>query len=412
MPGLQRAQRRLRPRQRADHARVLDGDEWVINGQKVWTSLAHVGHWCFVLAAPSRRPQRHGAVVPARADGPARHRDPPDRADHRRRRVQRGVLRRRPHGGRHRRRRGGRRLAGRDGTLGFERGVSTLGQQVGFEHELDAIIDARPPTAACDADPVVRQRLAARGHRAAPHALERAALDVAPAACPGPEASISKLFWATWHRDLGELAVDVLGADGDDRRGRRRTTLTLEQKLFLFSPRRHDLRRLERDPAQRHRRACARPAEGAADDRDASHPYRARATACSTGKTRARHRGRRHRHRLRDRATLRRGGRDASSISDIHERRLRESRRRARRAPASRATSPTRRACRRCSPTRADDARRASTCSSTTPGSAAPRELVDMTDEQWSTVLDVTLTGTFRCTRAALRAHVRRRAAA
>ena len=29
--------------------------------------------------------------------------------------------------------------------------------------------------------------------------------------------------------------------------------------------------------------------------------------------------------------------------------------------------------------------------------------LVDMTDEQWSTVLDVTLTGTFRCTRAVLR---------
>ena len=30
---------------------------------------------------------------------------------------------------------------------------------------------------------------------------------------PGPEASISKLFWGTWHRDLGTLAVDVLGAD-------------------------------------------------------------------------------------------------------------------------------------------------------------------------------------------------------
>jgi 3-oxoacyl-[acyl-carrier protein] reductase len=29
--------------------------------------------------------------------------------------------------------------------------------------------------------------------------------------------------------------------------------------------------------------------------------------------------------------------------------------------------------------------------------------IVDMTDEQWSTVLDVTLTGTFRCTRAVLR---------
>ena len=39
-------------------------------------------------------------------------------------------------------------------------------------------------------------------------------------------------------------------------------------------------------------------------------------------------------------------------------------------------------------------------------GLGGTAELVDMTDEQWSTVLDVTLNGTFRCTRAALR-HLR-----
>ncbi|WP_433606924.1 SDR family oxidoreductase [Dactylosporangium sp. CA-139114] len=36
-------------------------------------------------------------------------------------------------------------------------------------------------------------------------------------------------------------------------------------------------------------------------------------------------------------------------------------------------------------------------------GLGGTANIVDMTDEQWSTVLDVTLTGTFRCTRAALR---------
>jgi 3-oxoacyl-[acyl-carrier protein] reductase len=36
-------------------------------------------------------------------------------------------------------------------------------------------------------------------------------------------------------------------------------------------------------------------------------------------------------------------------------------------------------------------------------GLGGTAELVDMTDEQWSRVLDVTLTGTFRCTRAAMR---------
>ena len=39
-------------------------------------------------------------------------------------------------------------------------------------------------------------------------------------------------------------------------------------------------------------------------------------------------------------------------------------------------------------------------------GLGGTADLVDMTDEQWSTVLDVTLNGTFRCTRAALR-HLR-----
>ena len=123
----------------------LDGDEWVVNGQKVWTSLAHVSHWCFVVARTdpgSDAPP--GALVPARADGPARSRGAADRADHRRRRVQRGVLRRRPH-------RGVALVVGEVddgwriamGLLGFERGVSTLAQQVGFERELDHVLATR-----------------------------------------------------------------------------------------------------------------------------------------------------------------------------------------------------------------------------------------------------------------------------
>ena len=45
---------------------------------------------------------------------------------------------------------------------------------------------------------------------------------------PGPEASVNKLFWSEWHRDLGQLAMDVLGmgATLDD---------ALLQWMFLFS---------------------------------------------------------------------------------------------------------------------------------------------------------------------------------
>ena len=40
-------------------------------------------------------------------------------------------------------------------------------------------------------------------------------------------------------------------------------------------------------------------------------------------------------------------------------------------------------------------------------GLGGTAQLHEMTDEQWLVVLDVTLNGTFRCTRAALNAHVR-----
>ena len=82
--------------------------------------------------------------------------------------------------------------------------------------------------------------------------------------------------------------------------------------------------------------------------------------------------------------------------------------RRGPRAPRCPATSPTRTRCRRCS-TPPTTRTAASTSWSTTPASAAPPASSDMTDEQWNRVLDVTLNGTFRCTRAALRRMQRRR---
>jgi alkylation response protein AidB-like acyl-CoA dehydrogenase len=67
------------------------------------------------------------------------------------------------------------------------------------------------------------------------------------AGAPGPESSISKLVWGTWHRELGELAMDVLGAAGlvadgapgagrdDDSAQARPYDLNDWQRLFLFS---------------------------------------------------------------------------------------------------------------------------------------------------------------------------------
>jgi alkylation response protein AidB-like acyl-CoA dehydrogenase len=128
------------------------------------------------------------------------------------------------------------------GLLGFERGVSTLAQQVGFERELDHLLGLARERGRAE-DPTVRQRLIAAwiGLRLMKWNALRS---MAAKGVPGPEASISKLFWGSWHRDLGNLLVDVLGADGliagglvVEGAGRDASPyqLTLEQKLFLFS---------------------------------------------------------------------------------------------------------------------------------------------------------------------------------
>ena len=46
---------------------------------------------------------------------------------------------------------------------------------------------------------------------------------------------IQKLYWATWHRDLGKLAMDVLGPDAEIAEGQGRGELTALQRLFLFA---------------------------------------------------------------------------------------------------------------------------------------------------------------------------------
>ena len=211
---------------------VLDGDQWVINGQKVWTSLAHVSHWCFVVARTEPGSARHKGLsfllVPMDQPG-----------------VEARPIVQITGGGEFNEVffsdavTDASLIVGEPGAgwgvamdlLALERGISTLAQQVGFERELTNLI-AEAGRRGVTADPRMRQRLASAytGLRL----MQWNALRSMGAGVPGPEASISKLFWGTWHRDLGELAMDIGGLDSQIAEGFP-YELTLDQKMFLFT---------------------------------------------------------------------------------------------------------------------------------------------------------------------------------
>jgi len=212
-----------------------DGDEWVIDGQKVWTSLAHWADWCFVLCRTDRDAPRHRGIsyllVPMRQPGVEIRpivqvtgtsefnevffdgaRTAADNVV--------GAVN------------DGWKVA--MGTLAFERGASTLGQQLSFENELAELLETAHKRGGSD-DPLLRQRLADAWIRLrimrfnalrSLTALERGQIT--------PLTSVHKLYWASLHRDLGELALAVLGADGAVVDGPP-FELAPAQRLFLYS---------------------------------------------------------------------------------------------------------------------------------------------------------------------------------
>lgn len=193
----------------------LDGDEWVITGQKVWTSLAHQSDWCFVVCRTEPGSTRHKGLsyllVPM--DQPGVEIRPITQLTRTSEfnevffdgaRTSRDLVVGEPGEG--------WRVA--LATLAYERGVGLLGHQLSFRRELDHLIATARSNGRAD-DPVIRQRLARSFAELEVlrfntlRSLSGYDGPVAP-----PEASIIKLYWATWHRQLGELAMDVRGPAG------------------------------------------------------------------------------------------------------------------------------------------------------------------------------------------------------
>ncbi len=212
-----------------------EGDEWVVEGQKVWTSLAQFADWIFVIARSeegSRGPRglsfllvpmdQPGVVVRpiVQITGEAEFNETfLDAA-----------------------RTGAANILGAPGEgwavgmalRGYERGVSTLAQQMGFRNELDHLIAAANANGAA-ADPVLRQRIAQAeiGLRLMRYGALRM-LTAAEDGSVSPAAMTYKIQWATWRRSLGELAMDVLGQAGEVGDGPD-DALPLLPHLFLYS---------------------------------------------------------------------------------------------------------------------------------------------------------------------------------
>jgi len=215
---------------------VRDGDEWVLSGQKVWTSGAAWSDWCFVVCRtdPDAVPRHRGIsyiLVPMKQEGVEIRPIQQMTGDSEFSEVFFNEART-PAANLVGEVNGGWSVA--MGTLAFERGASTLGQQMLFQNELQQVIDAAVANGRAK-DPVIRQRIADAwiGLRLQRYNALRM-LSQVESGEPGREAMIIKIFWATWHRNLGKLAMDVLGPAGEIAAAPP-YELSALQRMYLFS---------------------------------------------------------------------------------------------------------------------------------------------------------------------------------
>ncbi|MEY2444472.1 MAG: hypothetical protein QOE00_1052 [Ilumatobacteraceae bacterium] len=195
---------------------VLDGDEWVINGQKVWTTGGHHADYCFLLTHTDPDAPKHKGIsyllVPMRQPGvEVRGITQPDgtaefcevfftNAHCPKDNVVGGVN-------------NGWKVA--NSTLAFERGQSATTGYRRFEDEFHLLVDQARSTGA-NTDPIVRQRLSRYFTKIQVlriNGLRSLSAALAGVKDPGVAAlgATNKMFWSEMHREAMELALDVFG---------------------------------------------------------------------------------------------------------------------------------------------------------------------------------------------------------
>lgn len=195
---------------------VLDGDVWVLNGQKIWTSAGHLADHIFTLARTDPDAPKHKGIsfmlVDMRQPGievrPIKmisgesefnevfYTDATVPKDN----IVGGVN-------------NGWRVA--MALLGYERGEAAATQPIRFQAEVDRLFLLAKERGVAN-DPVIRQQLAWAYSQVQIMRYNgmRVLTQFLAGHHPGPDAAIGKLFWSEYHRKVTELAVSIYGADG------------------------------------------------------------------------------------------------------------------------------------------------------------------------------------------------------
>ena len=192
---------------------VRDGDHFVVNGQKVWTSMAHVADWCFLLVRTDPAAPKHKGIsfllVDMKSPGitirPLRQitgeaefnevffdnvRVPVDNLVHKLNEGWAVALT----------------------TLAYERDLLTFIRHISLRNALHRLVQLARARGA-GRDPILRQKIAGLwiGEQALQMNAYRSLTKILRGGAPGPEGSTSKLFWSQLDQELALTATELIG---------------------------------------------------------------------------------------------------------------------------------------------------------------------------------------------------------
>ena len=201
----------------------LDGDQWVLNGQKIWTSAGHLADHIFTLARTDPDAPKHKGIsfllVDMRQPGievrPIKMLSGESEFNEvfytdavvPKENVVGGV---------------NNGWAVAMGLLGFERGAAASIAPIAFEAEFDRLLQLAKDRGVSN-DPRVRQKLAwcYSKVQVMRYLGMRTLTKFLAGHHPGPDGAIFKLYWSEYHKVVTELGVDLLGMDAMTPTGRK-----------------------------------------------------------------------------------------------------------------------------------------------------------------------------------------------